>query len=421
MKKLNFCKNIFTVIVISFILASCGSSRSAGGAGGGSGNSGNNGAGTNKITLSPTVRTVNEDVSRVNFILSLDETADKLLTIKYITETRKGDTAIAGKDYVGANGTATIDIGKTSTSFSVDIIQDKIIEPTEQFSIILSDLKVYVKQEDGRLILDPANKEFSLPVKQAKVIIKDNSKIVLFVKARQVEELERDSGEKSKLIFEIGIEDEILALHDINLDFSTATDDDANMMAHVGVDYEAVVNRQITIPKGSHTATTDVVILGDNMLEGEERFKAIINNLRTERDRDLIVFAGGNSSSSDTVAIISDNDRLTFRVAVENNQIEGDRTVDVGLVVEDNEIEGSFGLSQVRIRYEATLDKRSEIAEGYVRAKAGDFEATSGVIVFDSMSMADASMDFSFKLRGDEILEADETLLLKINKYRWSI
>ena len=411
MKKLNFCKNIFTVIVISFILASCGSNRSAGGAGGDG--SGNSGVGTNNITLSPTERTVNEDVSRVNFILSLDETANKLLTIKYRTETGEGDTAIAGEDYVDANGTATIDIGKTSTIFSVDIIQDKIIETTEQFSIILSDLKVYVKQADGRLILATSNTEFSLPVKQAKVIIEDNSKIVLFVKAGQVEELERDTGETSKLIFEIGIENEILALDDINLDFSTATDDDANMMAHVGVDYKAVVNRPITITKGSHTATTDVVILGDNMLEGSERFRAIINNLRTETDRDLIVFAGGDSSSSETVAIISDNDRLTFRVAVENNQIEGDRTVDVGLAVDNNEIEGSFGLSQVRIRYEATLDKRSEIAGGYVRAKAGDFEATSGVIVFDSMSMADASMDFSFKLRGDEILEADETLLLR--------
>ena len=410
MKKLNFCKNIFTVIVISFILASCGSNRSGSGAGGGSGNSGGSGAGTNKITLSPTERTVNEDVPKVNFILSLDEAANKLLTIKYRTE---GDTAMAGEDYFDANGTATIDIGKTSTIFSVDIIQDKKIETTEQFSIILSDLKVYVKQADGRLILDTSNREFSLPVKQAKVIIEDNSKIVLFVKAGQVEELERDTGETSKLIFEIGIENEILALNDINLDFSTATDDDANMMAHVGVDYEAVVNRKITIPENSNVVTTDVTIIGDNMLEGEERFRAIINNLVTDTPSSLVSFAGGNSSN-ETVAIISDNDRLTFRVAVENNQIEGDRTVDVGLIVDNNGIEGSFGLSQVRIRYEATLDKRSEIAGGYVRAKAGDFEATSGVIVFDSMSMADASMDFSFKLRGDEILEADETLLLRL-------
>ena len=69
-----------------------------------------------------------------------------------ITVTRSGDTsgtssvnwttvagtAIAGSDFIAASGSVTFTAGQTSKTFTVQIVSDKKVEPTETFTVVLS-------------------------------------------------------------------------------------------------------------------------------------------------------------------------------------------------------------------------------------------------------------------------------------------
>ncbi|MBF0266814.1 MAG: SUMF1/EgtB/PvdO family nonheme iron enzyme [Gammaproteobacteria bacterium] len=76
------------------------------------------------------------DTNHTNyFLLQLSRQLTTDVSVDF--ETKDG-TAIAGKDYTEASGTATINAGTTSTTIGVEIIGDTVNEPDETFSLILS-------------------------------------------------------------------------------------------------------------------------------------------------------------------------------------------------------------------------------------------------------------------------------------------
>ena len=164
----------FIAIITSFIIVACG--------GGGGGED------TPTPTVTPTVTTENfvvtpeltelDEISRtIKYTLNIGVALDRRLVISYEAT---NDTAQSGKDFTATKGTATIDIGETSATFSVTIIDDNVVEQTEQFSIALSDLKVY-KMENGAFILEN-NSALKLPTaKLAPVKIRDTDRTFLNV------------------------------------------------------------------------------------------------------------------------------------------------------------------------------------------------------------------------------------------------
>lgn len=71
----------------------------------------------------------------LTFTVSLSIALSEAVTVDYATQ---DGTAIAGEDYLAAFGTLTFAPGETTKSITIEILADTTAEPTETFSVILS-------------------------------------------------------------------------------------------------------------------------------------------------------------------------------------------------------------------------------------------------------------------------------------------
>ena len=88
--------------------------------------------------------TVSEGVSGGNatFTITLSETISADLSVDHATSIASGDTAEVA-DFTATNGTATIDAGETTATFSVPIVDDTIYEAAnDTFTVTLSNVQV---------------------------------------------------------------------------------------------------------------------------------------------------------------------------------------------------------------------------------------------------------------------------------------
>ena len=81
---------------------------------------------------------VSESAGSATFTIALDQAIGSDMFVNYATSTETGDTAIAGADYTASSGIAAITANSTSATFTVPILQDKIDENSEVFSVTLS-------------------------------------------------------------------------------------------------------------------------------------------------------------------------------------------------------------------------------------------------------------------------------------------
>ena len=79
--------------------------------------------------------TVSEGDGTATLTVSLSEASTSTVSVDYQTV---DGSALAGSDYVAASGTVTLNPGETSVPVMVTLIQDSDIEPTEQFTVQLS-------------------------------------------------------------------------------------------------------------------------------------------------------------------------------------------------------------------------------------------------------------------------------------------
>ena len=77
-----------------------------------------------------------DDESTIHFVVSLDPASAKDVSARWSTA---DVTAEAGSDYTAAGGMLTIARGDTSTTVSVDLLDDEEDEPPETFTVTLSD------------------------------------------------------------------------------------------------------------------------------------------------------------------------------------------------------------------------------------------------------------------------------------------
>ena len=76
------------------------------------------------------------------FVVSLDKTSDKTVTVKYRTNQPvlvPANTALAGVDYTATAGTLTFRPGERTKEFTVAILADRVIDDNETFDVILSE------------------------------------------------------------------------------------------------------------------------------------------------------------------------------------------------------------------------------------------------------------------------------------------
>jgi hypothetical protein len=80
-------------------------------------------------------QTVNEDAGTMTFTVTMSNLSTQDVTFDYGSA---DGTAIAGQDYTALSGTGTIAAGSTSTTITVSITDDNILEPTENFVMNLT-------------------------------------------------------------------------------------------------------------------------------------------------------------------------------------------------------------------------------------------------------------------------------------------
>ncbi len=89
---------------------------------------------------------VREKAREARLVVSLDRASDREVSVRYATE---DGTATAPGDYTGASGVATIPAGATSTAIVLVIVDDTADEPTETFSVRLSDARDAIIRSGG--------------------------------------------------------------------------------------------------------------------------------------------------------------------------------------------------------------------------------------------------------------------------------
>ena len=92
-------------------------------------------------TLSVGDVTVAESAGSAAVVVALSGASSRNVTVAWLASTETGDTAAAGADYTAASAAVTVTIaaGRTATTVSVPILQDRIDEQDESFTVTLSD------------------------------------------------------------------------------------------------------------------------------------------------------------------------------------------------------------------------------------------------------------------------------------------
>jgi uncharacterized delta-60 repeat protein len=92
------------------------------------------------IGFSSTLYTVNENVAGGDLIVTVLRTGATNGEAQVSFASADGGTAAAGSDYQAVSGVLTFVPGQTTQSFSVPIVDDMLIEPSETFGLVLSNV-----------------------------------------------------------------------------------------------------------------------------------------------------------------------------------------------------------------------------------------------------------------------------------------
>ena len=147
-----------------------------------------------KSSLRATVRIINDDDSEVGLVIGGNFVAEGDGTISFpVTLTQPAATevtvqwatgdgsAVAGQDYVSGNGTLRFAAGATAATFTVDLLDDAVAEPTEDFSVSLShpeNAVLYVVHAFGS-IRDDDPPDVTIAARTASVVEGDDAVFVL--------------------------------------------------------------------------------------------------------------------------------------------------------------------------------------------------------------------------------------------------
>ena len=196
---------------------------------------------------------VNEGQSHT-FTVSLTPAATELVTIDWTTENGNGPTgALAGEDYTAASGTVTFQPGETQATFTVDTIDDSIIDPNETYDVTLSN------PSGG--ILGP---------RRATAGIIDNDETLPRVSISNAPEV----GEGGTSEFTVTLS--VASLNNVTVDFETRSGTGPTA-ATDGVDFASQVNTLLFLP-GETNKTISVSTTDDMIAEGQEQFVVVLTD-----------------------------------------------------------------------------------------------------------------------------------------------
>ena len=301
----------------------------------------------------------NSDTSIATFTVTLDNASSQTVSVDYFTA---NDTAEAGADYQGANGTATFNPGETSKTISVVVIGDSIDELDESFNVNL---------------IDPSNGIITDSEGTA-IIVNDDVPPELSVADISIVE---GNNATSTAVFTVNLNNP--SSKKITVDYATA-----NGTALAGIDYTAIAGT-LTFAPGETTKTIEVEVTGDNLDEIDEAFAL---NFSNESNVTL--------NNSQATATITDDD-LAPEVAIADVSIN------------ESDTDATTALITINLNNPSSKEITVDYATANGTAEAGiDYTEIAGTLTF---APGETSKTIVVEVIGDIIDEINEAFTVNFS------
>ncbi|HEX7315053.1 MAG TPA: Calx-beta domain-containing protein [Pyrinomonadaceae bacterium] len=174
---------------------------------------------------------------------------DSTSTVKYITS---DGTATAGSDYVAQSGTLTFAPGETSKNISIQLIDDKVVEPDETVQLTLS---------------DPTGDSTLGSRSSATLNIRNDELYSLQLSATSYSASEAEGG----ISFTVTLLGNPVATT-VSIDYATSDGTASERSDYI------IQSGTLTFAPGETSRTVRIPVVDDNLVEGDETFNLSLSN-----------------------------------------------------------------------------------------------------------------------------------------------
>lgn len=297
------------------------------------------------------------------FKIILDAAASEDVTV--LATAMSGTATSASGDFTATSQTVTIPMGMTEANFTVNVIQDKTVEPDETFSVQISN-------PTGTGVTIGAGQDSATAT-----ILNDEINVSI---ASTASLAEGDSG-NTDMLFTVTLS--AASSEDVLVGYSTQTGNASSS------DFTPATNATLTIPAGQLTADIHIPIIGDTNGEADETFTVTLNTA------DLATVTPAQKTGTGTI----NNDDASINIA-DGFLLEGDTgSANMSFVVTLTTVPGTA--FPVSVHYQTVAGT----------AGTGDFDATTGTLTFNDAS----PQTILVPIKGDTAAEGNETFRVTLS------
>ena len=317
--------------------------------------------------------------TQLTFTIASDLQASRDLQVT--VDTNDLNEAVAGSDYAAINAaTATISAGSTTTTVTVDLIGDEIVEVDETFTV------------------DISNAVFDTSVDSTRVNVGDGSAVGTIVNddsaALSIDDVTLSEGDAGTTTFAFTVTSDSVASKDLTVLVNT----NDLLEAVAGTDYAAVNSQLVTIEAGQTTATIEVDVLSDRIVELDEIFTTVISAEQ---------FDGSNDASRVTIAddtglgtIVNDDTASLSIDDVALNEGDSGQTMFTFTITSD---------------LEASKDLDVTVNTNDLLEAIGETDYASITDAAATISAGQTTTTITVDVTGDSIVEVDETFTVDVS------
>jgi hypothetical protein len=307
-----------------------------------------------------------EGVASMVFTITLSAISGQNVTVLYATANNSPVSATAGSDYTATSGTATINAGSTTATFSVPITNDTTAESDETFLVNLS---------------SPTNA--TLSVSQGVGTIQDNDTTSYQLRVNDVTVSEAAGTATITLT--------LTAARPASFNVVYSTANGTTNPATAGSDYTGATNVTVPFPSGATTKTFTVPILQDTADEPDETFFV---NLISDTDSSVTI-----ADSQGIVTITDDDPTPSMSINSATSITEGNTGT----------TNGTFTVSLSASTYQTVTVNYSTTGG---TAGAGDYNSITSTQL--TIPAGSTSGTITVTVIGDYLYEANETFTVNL-------
>ena len=313
------------------------------------------------------------DAGFTSFVFTLTSTAFTGEDIDVTVNTANGVEAVAGTDYAAIiNGTATIAAGSNTGTLTVNVVGEGVVELQEDFSVTISDAKFAGASNPTKVTIADAD--------AIGTILDDD------VASISIGDVAVHEGNAGTTTFSFTISSDVAASRELTVKANTADRGEAI----AGTDYTAVTDFTATIGVGSTSTMVTVDVVGDPLVEFDERFDVILSDAKFAGSTDPMQVGIGDAEGIGT--ILNDD---TAILSIDDVSMAEDGTFTFTITSSnptDTDITGTVDTANIA----------GEAVAGF------DYAAISGATFTISGDSVDRSDTVTVTVTEDNIVEDDE-------------